>query len=88
MPNYIYECSECGYKLQEFQSMSDKPLVVCPKCKKKNLVRLILGGSAVLFKGSGFYETDYKKKCGAPEPTSDGSSCGCAMNTESTTKDF
>jgi predicted nucleic acid-binding Zn ribbon protein len=42
--------------------MSEKALVACPKCKKNSLVRLISGGSGILFKGSGFYETDYKKK--------------------------
>lgn len=62
MPNYNYECSNCGHTMQEFQSMSDKPLLACPKCKKKSLVRLISGGSGVVFKGTGFYETDYKKK--------------------------
>ena len=62
MPNYNYECSKCGHTLQEYQNMSDKPLATCPKCKKKTLVRLISGGSGVVFKGTGFYETDYKKK--------------------------
>ena len=62
MPSYNYECSKCGHTLQEFQSMSEKPVVACPKCKKKSLVRLISGGSGILFKGTGFYETDYKKK--------------------------
>lgn len=80
MPNYNYECSKCGHTLQEFQGMSEKALILCPKCKKKSLVRLISGGSGVVFKGTGFYETDYKKKPNtdsksnateskAPEPT-------------------
>jgi putative FmdB family regulatory protein len=62
MPNYNYQCSQCGHKLQEFQTMSEKALTKCPECKKNKLERLISGGSGVIFKGSGFYETDYKKK--------------------------
>lgn len=62
MPNYKYQCSQCGHKLQEFQTMSEKALTKCPECKKNKLERLISGGSGVIFKGSGFYETDYKKK--------------------------
>lgn len=60
MPTYEYECKKCGHSFEEFQSMSDKPLKICPVCKKKGLQRLIGTGSAVIFKGSGFYETDYK----------------------------
>lgn len=62
MPNYYYECAACSHKFQEFQTMSEKALSVCPKCKKNKLERLISGGSGVVFKGTGFYETDYKKK--------------------------
>lgn len=62
MPNYNYQCSQCGHKFQEFQGMSEKSLTKCPKCKKNKLERLISGGSGVIFKGTGFYETDYKKK--------------------------
>ena len=70
MPNYNYECSHCGHTLQEFQGMSEAALIICPKCKKKKLVRLISGGSGILFKGTGFYETDYKKK-NVTEPKND-----------------
>lgn len=62
MPNYNYQCSQCGHKFQEFQGMSEKALTKCPECKKNKLERLISGGSGVIFKGTGFYETDYKKK--------------------------
>ena len=62
MPNYQYECTACGHDFEEFQSMTDAKLSKCPKCKKSKLVRLIGGGSGMIFKGSGFYETDYKKK--------------------------
>jgi putative FmdB family regulatory protein len=60
MPTYEYECDACGHEFEEFQSMSDELLVKCPKCGKKKLRRLFGTGAAVLFKGSGFYETDYR----------------------------
>jgi len=62
MPTYDYECDACGYTFEEFQSITAKPLKECPKCKKKQLRRLIGSGAGVIFKGSGFYETDYKRK--------------------------
>lgn len=60
MPTYEYECSGCDHSFEEFQSMKDKPLVVCPQCKKRKLRRLISAGAGIIFKGSGFYETDYR----------------------------
>ncbi len=67
MPNYDYECTACGYRFEAFQQMSDKPLAKCPKCSKK-VKRLIGGGSGIIFKGSGFYATDYKKKSSGEAP--------------------
>ncbi|MBI3819990.1 MAG: zinc ribbon domain-containing protein [Planctomycetes bacterium] len=61
MPNYDYVCDECGHQFEEFQSMLDKNLVDCPKCKKPKLRRLIGAGAGIIFKGSGFYSTDYRK---------------------------
>ena len=61
MPTYEYECQKCGHRFDEFQSMTAKPLVRCPKCKGK-LKRLIGAGAGFLFKGSGFYVTDYRSK--------------------------
>ena len=60
MPTYEYECSKCGFQFEEFQNITDKPLKHCPKCNG-NLRRLISGGAGIIFKGSGFYATDYKK---------------------------
>jgi len=60
-PTYDYECSACGYAFEEFQSITEKHLKKCPQCKKPSLQRLLGAGSGVIFKGSGFYETDYKK---------------------------
>ena len=62
MPTYQYECQACGHAFDELQTMTDAKLIKCPKCHKNKLVRLIGGGSGMIFKGSGFYETDYKKK--------------------------
>ncbi len=64
MPTYDYECSACGHNFEEFQAMSEAPIKKCPKCKKMKVERLISSGSGIIFKGSGFYETDYKKSGG------------------------
>ena len=60
MPTYEYECTKCGHTFEAFQSIVDKPLSRCPKCKSA-VRRLINGGLGVIFKGSGFYSTDNKK---------------------------
>jgi putative FmdB family regulatory protein len=59
MPTYDYECSACGHRFDELQSFNDPVLTKCPKCKKNKLERLFGGGGAIIFKGGGFYETDY-----------------------------
>ncbi|MDD5347234.1 MAG: zinc ribbon domain-containing protein [Candidatus Omnitrophica bacterium] len=61
MPTYEYECKKCSHRFEVFQKMTDKPLVECPKCEGR-LKRLIGSGSGIIFKGSGFYATDYKKQ--------------------------
>ena len=60
MPTYDYICRACDHAFEEFQSMSAKPLKKCPECGKLKLERLIGTGAGVIFKGSGFYETDYR----------------------------
>ncbi|MEN6626484.1 MAG: zinc ribbon domain-containing protein [Candidatus Sumerlaeia bacterium] len=62
MPTYEYECKACGHTFELRQSMSAKPITECPKCKKNSVKRLIGAGAGVIFKGSGFYQTDYKHK--------------------------
>lgn len=62
MPTYDYRCNGCGHEFELFQKMSDPVKRTCPSCKKKTLERLIGTGAAVLFKGSGFYETDYRSE--------------------------
>ena len=61
MPTYEYICQNCGEKFEVFQSMKDAPLKTCPRCKKGRVKRLVGRGAGVIFKGSGFYETDYKR---------------------------
>ena len=60
MPTYDYECDACGHKQEVFQNISEPLLEKCPKCKKKKFRRLFGAGAAVIFKGSGFYTTDYR----------------------------
>ncbi len=60
MPTYDYRCNDCEHEFELFQSMSDKHKRKCPACGKNALERLIGTGAAVLFKGSGFYQTDYR----------------------------
>ena len=62
MPTYQYECDACEHAFEILQSMLDKRLKKCPECGKNKLHRLIGAGSGIIFKGSGFYETDYKRK--------------------------
>jgi putative FmdB family regulatory protein len=62
MPTYEYHCDACEHEFEEFQSMSESALTKCPKCGKKKLRRLFGTGAAVLFKGSGFYQTDYRSE--------------------------
>ncbi|MHC5063018.1 MAG: FmdB family zinc ribbon protein [Planctomycetota bacterium] len=62
MPTYNYECQDCGHGFEEFQSMSAKVLRKCPSCGKPRLQRLIGKGAGIIFKGGGFYETDYRKE--------------------------
>lgn len=62
MPTYEYECEACLHRFEKFQSMNDKPIRKCPVCGKNKVRRVIHGGAGVLFKGSGFYQTDYRSK--------------------------
>jgi putative FmdB family regulatory protein len=62
MPTYEYVCDACEHEFEEFQSMTDEALKKCPKCKKPKLRRLFGTGAALLFKGDGFYITDYRSE--------------------------
>lgn len=60
MPTYDYQCRKCGHRFEKFQSITAEPVKTCPKCRGK-VARLLSGGAGIIFKGSGFYHTDYKK---------------------------
>jgi len=62
MPTYEYQCEGCGHEFEELQSFKDEPLKVCPRCHEERLRRLFGTGAAILFRGSGFYETDYRSE--------------------------
>ena len=62
MPTYDYICDSCGCSFERFQSITAKSLRLCPKCGKRKLKRLIGAGTGVIFKGSGFYQTDYRSE--------------------------
>jgi putative FmdB family regulatory protein len=85
MPTYDYVCDACEHSFETVQSMKDNALKKCPKCGKSKLRRLFGTGSAIVFKGSGFYQTDYRsdsykkaaaadKTAGESKPSSEGSS--------------
>ena len=76
MPTYEYYCSDptCGNEFECFQSMKDPVLSECPKCGKSTLKRKIGTGAGIIFKGSGFYETDYKRRSASAVSTGDSSS--------------
>ena len=63
MPTYEYVCEECGYRFERFQSMTEEPVKTCPKCGGK-VRRLISTGAGIIFKGPGFYATDYGRSGG------------------------
>jgi len=62
MPTYEYVCEGCGCEFERFESMTARPLRSCPKCGKKKVKRLIGTGAGIIFKGSGFYQTDYRSE--------------------------
>lgn len=62
MPTYDYECDACKHKFELYQGINDDVQKKCPECKKNKLRRLIGTGSAIVFKGSGFYQTDYRSE--------------------------
>lgn len=62
MPTYKYKCENCGYEFEKFQSITSSSLRKCPSCNKPGLKRLIGSGAGVIFKGNGFYQTDYRSE--------------------------
>lgn len=92
MPTYDYECDACGHAFELFQTISEPVKRKCPECKKQKLRRLFGTGAAVMFKGSGFYQTDYRsdsyKKAAAADnkSPSDSSSKSESKSSESSSK--
>ncbi|MBX7042246.1 MAG: zinc ribbon domain-containing protein [Ignavibacteria bacterium] len=85
MPTYQYRCGDCGHEFEVIQSMKEDKLKTCPACGKETLQRLIGSGSGLIFKGSGFYLTDYvKKDAGTPKPASKATDSKTAPAKEST----
>ena len=74
MPTYEYVCSQCGYEFERFQSMKEEPVKICPECNAAKVRRLIGAGAGIIFKGSGFYETDYKRKSGSSSSSAESKS--------------
>lgn len=94
MPTYEYQCGACGHKFEKFHSITAEPIKVCPACKKKKVKRLIGTGAGIIFKGSGFYATDYRsenyrnaaKSDSAATPSSTPAAPAAAASTTSTTQ--
>lgn len=91
MPTYDYRCKACNHEFEEFQSMTAPVLKKCPKCGKATLERLIGIGAAVVFKGSGFYQTDYRsesyrKAADADKPASDAKAADSKSETKTEAK--
>ena len=62
MPTYEYRCKSCEHEWEEFQSIKSKPSRKCPECGKLKAERIISAGGGIIFKGSGFYQTDYRSE--------------------------
>lgn len=91
MPTYDYECDACDHKFELFQSIKDSPKKKCPECGKSKLRRLFGTGAAIMFKGSGFYTTDYrsdsyKKGAKADSTNGDGGSKSESKSSDSGSK--
>lgn len=86
MPTYDYVCDSCGHKFEEMQSFKDDPLKTCPQCHQDALRRLFGTGAAILFKGSGFYETDYRSESYQKAAKADAPASSTDKASDTTTK--
>ncbi len=90
MPTYDYECGACGHKFELFQGINDPVQRKCPDCKKLKLRRLFGTGAAIMFKGSGFYQTDYRsdsyKKAASADRSANGDSSSKSSEASSSSK--
>src|SRR4051794_29003651 len=89
MPTYDYICDQCGHEFEAFESIKADPQTVCPECSQPKLRRKIGAGAAILFKGSGFYQTDYRsesyKKGAKADKSSDSSSSSSSSSSSTST---
>lgn len=91
MPTYDYVCDACGHEFEVFESIKADPQTVCPQCQEARLRRKIGAGAAILFKGSGFYQTDYrsesyKQRAKADKPPTDSASASASKSSDSSSK--
>lgn len=99
MPTYEYVCDHCGHEYEMFQSMKDDPVKTCPECGEEKARRLLGRGAGIIFKGSGFYETDYRSESykkaakaeqeaasGGKDKKSDGKAKSSPASSETSTK--
>jgi putative FmdB family regulatory protein len=86
MPTYEYKCEACGHAFEKFQSMSSKPVRKCPECGKNAVKRLIGTGAGLIFKGSGFYITDYRSEGYKDKAKADSGASSAASSSTSESK--
>jgi putative FmdB family regulatory protein len=95
MPTYEYVCEKCGHRFERFQAITARPIRKCPECGQSGAKRLIGVGAGIIFKGSGFYETDYrsesykkaaKSEKGAPDTTAEKKTDKKAKDSKTTDK--
>jgi putative FmdB family regulatory protein len=87
MPTYDYQCDACNHEFELFQSIKAEPEKKCPECGKKKLRRLIGPGAALVFKGSGFYKTDYRSESYKKAAAADKPSSSSTDSSKSSTKE-
>ena len=90
MPTYDYECTACGHTFEKFQPITARPIRKCPRCEKSKVRRLLGAGAGIIFRGSGFYQTDYRsesyKKAAEKDKPGADSSASKSDSSKSTTK--
>ena len=86
LPTYEYECQACGHEFERFQSMKDDPVERCPECRRLKVKRLFGTGAGIIFKGSGFYETDYRSKSYHQDASKDKTASKASTSTSTSSK--
>lgn len=86
MPTYWYRCQKCKYEFEEMQKITDNPVKECPKCGGL-VMRVITGGAGLIFKGSGFYITDYRSESYKRAESAEKASSSTTSSSSSTKKD-